>query len=77
MFLMQATQVVAVLSGFTAALTLFYGSIGVPEHMQSYKGETPQEKRWRLRQAIMKWIGIPAATISVACQLAVIFWPVN
>jgi hypothetical protein len=37
MFLIQATQVVAVLSGFTAALTLFYGSIGVPEHMQSYR----------------------------------------
>ena len=77
MSLVQATQVFAVLSGFTAALTLFYGSIGVPEHMQSWKGETPQEKRWRLRQAIMKWIGIPAATISVVCQLAVIFWPAN
>lgn len=73
MSLVQAAQVVAVLSGFTAALTLFYGSIGVPEHMQSWKGKTPQEKRWRLRQAIMKWIGIPAATISVACQLAIIF----
>jgi hypothetical protein len=65
-------QLVAIVSGLVAALTLFYGSIGVPFHMQSYGGETPREKRWQLRQGIMKWIGIPAAFISAFCQLAAV-----
>jgi hypothetical protein len=40
--------------------------------MQSWGGETPSERRWQRRQAIMKWIGIPAACVSAGCQLAVV-----
>jgi hypothetical protein len=64
----QAVQLAAVITGLIAALTLFYGSVGVPHEMQSWKGQTGVEKRWRTRQAIMKWIGIPAAVISAICQ---------
>ena len=77
MSMLQVIQLVAVVTGFTAALTLFYGSIGVPWQLQSWGGQTSDEQRWRRRQAIMKWIGMPAATISALSQSAAIFWPAN
>lgn len=62
-------QVVGIVSGLVAALTLFYGSIGVPFREQTWDGETAAERRWELRQKIMKWIGIPAAFICAGSQL--------
>ncbi len=70
-------QVAAALGAYIAALTLFYGSIGVPPEIQTWDGTSRREQALRARQTTMKWIGIPAATVAFACQLALIFWPTN
>lgn len=72
---MQAIQLLAIASGFVAAMTLFGASLAVPWNMQSWDGETNEEKRFRRRRQIMKWIGIPSAVLSATCQVAVTVWP--
>ena len=65
----------AVLSGLIAAFALFYGSIGVPWDMQTWKAQSAAEHAWQHRQLVLKWVGLPAAVISAACQIAATFWP--
>ena len=55
-------------AGLISILTLFYASIGMPFDKISWEGQTPQEKRHRRKQNILKWIGIPCAFIAVGCQ---------
>lgn len=75
MSMIKIIQLVAVASGLIAALALFYGSIGVPWHMQTVDGVSDAEKTWKKRQFFLKWVGLPAAVISAGCQVAAIFWP--
>lgn len=70
-------QVAAAVGAYIAALTLFYGSLGIPPEMQTWDGTSAREQALRARQTAMKWVGIPAATLAVACQLALIFWQAN
>ncbi len=73
----QAIQLLAVLSGFLAAGTLFYGTISIPDKERSYDGETDREKARESRNRILQAIGIPATCISFVCQLVLIFVPMN
>ena len=75
MSISQIIQLVAVASALFAALTLFYGSIGIPAQRQSWKGATWFEQRWRRRQRALKWIGLPSAVLSASCQIVAILWP--
>ena len=55
---------------------LFYSSVGVPWEMQSWKGNTEPEKRWRQRQRILAWaIGFPLAAGSIGCQTFLTLFP--
>jgi hypothetical protein len=74
MFCMEAVQTLAVITGLTAALKLFYGSIGVPWTEQSWKGDSTLEQRRKRRQLAMEWIGIPSAVLSALLQLAAVFF---
>jgi hypothetical protein len=62
------------LLGLTAALTLFYRSLGFPPEKQSWKGTTPAEVLHRRKQWIMKWIGIPSAVLATAFQISLTIW---
>jgi hypothetical protein len=56
--------------------SLFYASAGVPWEMQSWKGNTEPEKRWRQRQRILAWVvGFPLAVVSIGCQTILTLWP--
>jgi hypothetical protein len=62
-------QTVATIAAFISAMCLFYASLAFPHEEQSWSGTTPKELSWKRRQAILKWVGIPAAIIAVGSQL--------
>lgn len=65
----DALSIASAVLALTAALTLFYGSIGIPWKNQSWSGETPAELRWQRKQTIMKWVGIPSAIGAAVAQI--------
>ena len=71
----QIAQLIAILTGLLAAVTLFYGSLGIPWESQSWSGESPREKALKRRNQVLAWVGLPALFISGGCQLAVTLWP--
>jgi hypothetical protein len=66
---------VATVAAFISAMCLFYASLAFPDHERSWSGETPKELSSKQRQAILKWIGIPAAIIAFGSQLAAMYLP--
>jgi hypothetical protein len=67
-------QTVSTVAAFVSAMCLFYASIGVPHEERSWEGRTPKELAWKRRQAILKWLGIPAAIVAFGCQLWIIYF---
>ena len=54
-----------------AVLALYVGSLSFPFEERSWKGQTPPERRHRLRQRVLGWVGLPCVFISVGCQTAI------
>ena len=53
----------------SALLLLYFGSLGVPNTIRSWGGESEPEKRWRRRARLLVWVtGVPCAIIAVGCQ---------
>ncbi len=73
--LYQIVQLAGAMTAFVAALLLFFGSLSVPSEMESWKGQTAPELRWKRRRRLLVWVGIPSATISFVCQVAVVLFP--
>jgi hypothetical protein len=67
-------ELVSVCTAFASGMLLYYGSLGIPWAMQSYKGQTPAELAIKRRQRIMVWFGIPCAIIALVTQLVLILY---
>jgi hypothetical protein len=70
----QLLQLVSISAAFVSAMTLYYGSLGVPWTQQTWGGESPTEKAVQRRQTVMTRIGIPCALIAFLVQVVVILW---
>jgi hypothetical protein len=66
-------QAISVLAAFVSAMCLYYGSLGVPSEEETWNGQSAREVAVKRRQVVLKWIGIPAAILALACQLWLIF----
>lgn len=73
MTMIKVIQSVGAVTGFAAVFLLYWGSLGVPHKIQSWKGETAAEQAWESRQRIMVRTGIPCAIIAFICQIISIF----
>jgi membrane protein DedA with SNARE-associated domain len=73
--LSRLLQVVALIAAFVSAMVLYYGTLGAHRELQAHKEQLNTNSRRRRRQRAMRWIGIPAATIALVCQLIVILYP--
>ena len=62
---------ISIVAGLVAVLALYYASLAVPFDMQSFKGETEPELRYKRRQKMLKWVGLPCVFVSVGCQTAI------
>jgi hypothetical protein len=70
-------QILAAAGALAAALFLYFGSLGVPFELQTWKGQTDTELRIKRRQRIMKWAGIASALLSFFCTVLAILYPPN
>ena len=61
---MKYLQTLSVATAFISALSLYYGSLGIPPNIQSYGGETARELAIKKRDGVLKWIGVPSAFIA-------------
>ena len=60
----------SLVSGFVAALTLFWAGIG---KTKSWKETSAHDIRLKRRQKALKWIGFPSMLGSFGCQVALKF----
>lgn len=70
----ECEQILSYLShatGLIAVLALYVGSLGFPFEKQTWKGQSPPERRHRLRQRVLRWVGLPCVFITVGCQMAI------
>ena len=74
---MKYLQTLSVATAFISALSLYYGSLGIPPNIQSWDGETARELAIQKRDGVLKWIGVPTAFIAAISQIFLIWWPVN
>jgi|GraSoi_2013_80cm_1033760.scaffolds.fasta_scaffold21983_3 hypothetical protein len=74
---MKYLQTLSVATAFISALSLYYGSLGIPPNIQSWDGETARELAIQKRDIVLKWIGVPSAFIAAINQIFLIWWPVN
>jgi hypothetical protein len=65
----RVLQTISTVAALISALCLYYGSLGVPFEIQSYKGQSPRELAVKRREKILKWIGIPSAIIAGISQI--------
>jgi hypothetical protein len=68
----QIFEIVSVGAAFVSAMTLYYGSLGIPDEEKTWKGQTPRELATKRRQKVMAWIGLPCAVLAFVSQLVVI-----
>jgi len=61
---MKNLQALSVATAFISALSLYYGSLGIPPNTHSYGGETARELAIKKRDVVLKWIGVPSAFIT-------------
>src|SRR6266853_1515472 len=52
---MKYLQTLSVATAFISALSLYYGSLGIPPNIQSYGGETARELAIKKRDGVLKW----------------------
>ena len=74
---MKSLQTLSVATAFISALSLYYGSLGIPPNIQSYGGETARELAIKKRDVVLKWIGVPSAFVAAISQIFLIWWPLN
>jgi hypothetical protein len=63
-------SIVAAVSGFAAALFLYYGSIDVAHDQQTWKGRAPHELAHGRRQRMMRNSGFAAAIVSLIAAVS-------
>ena len=74
---MKSLQTLSVATAFISALSLYYGSLGIPPNIQSWDGETARELAIKKRDVVLKWIGVPSAFVAAISQIFLIWWPLN
>jgi hypothetical protein len=65
----RTLQTISTVAALISALCLYYGSLGVPFEIQSYKGQSAGELAIKRRDKILKWIGIPSAVVAGLTQI--------
>lgn len=68
----KSLLVVSALLSLLATLLLYWGSMSYPAEKQSWKGGTGPELAFKRRQAVFKWVGVPAAIVAAMLQIIVI-----
>jgi hypothetical protein len=74
---LQIVQMLAIDTGYIAALALFVGAFCVPFEKQSWKSSTEFEIKRKRRQKLLNAVGLTSATLSVAMQVWAVFIPVT
>jgi hypothetical protein len=68
----QILELISVSTAFASGMLLYYGSLGIPWEMQTYKGQTERELEIKRRQKLMTRVGIPCAITAFVVQVIVI-----
>jgi hypothetical protein len=63
-------SIVAAVSGFAAAVFLYYGSIDVAHDKRTWKGRAPHELAHGRRQRMMRNSGFAAAIVALVAAVA-------